>query len=266
MVPFGCGLEPDSETNSDSVPDAGAIEESDQWATCDNAVGGITLPSDRTEATPGFEDELRALLANDTQPEYRIATESGFQRAVLAYAIEKPPVDLAEIVTRAELDALGPMGEAVRGAFLESQASGETGFDLRFLRRGLHRYYYCSRRAPLTLDEFQKVYPDARPPNARLVNSSPKAGERQLWENVASGIYIAETLVNGAIRETEIILAKHRTDGALDFFVYDAEGDLMDGSTFATTTGGESIAAAPYACMACHVNRDAVQTLDLIHP
>ncbi len=269
ILAAGCGLEAtesDSHPVADLTQDAGHIEEQYRLADCDNAVGGIALPSDRTEATPGFDEELISLLENDTKGEYLIATESSFQRAVLAYAMEKPPAELAESVTRSQLDALGPIGDAVRGAFLESEASGEPGFDLRFLRRGLHRYYYCSRKAPLTLEDFWGMYPDARAPVSRLVDSSPKASERQLWENAEAGIYIAETLIGDTIRETEIILSKHRHDGALDFFVYNDEGRLMDGSTFATTAGGESIAAAPYACLACHVNRNAIQTIDLIHP
>ena len=62
--------------------------------------------------------------------------------------------------------------------------------------------------------------------------------------------------VDGVVRETELVWRGRRRDGALDFLVYDEAGRLRDGSTFVTSAGPEAPAAAPYACLACHRDRE----------
>ena len=65
----------------------------------------------------------------------------------------------------------------------------------------------------------------------------------------------AETLVEGEVRETEVLWSNRRSDGALDFLVYDENGDLQDGSYFKTSQGPETPEASPFSCMACHRDR-----------
>ena len=70
-------------------------------------------------------------------------------------------------------------------------------------------------------------------------------------------MYVAETLADGIVRETEIILSGRRRDGNLDFLVYNAEGKLSDRTRFPTIgAGSEVMAASPYVCTSCHINSD----------
>ena len=42
---------------------------------------------------------------------------------------------------------------------------------------------------------------------------------------------------------------------ALDFLAYDPTGHLVDRGEFATAGGPPVMAAAPYVCTSCHLNR-----------
>ena len=148
------------------------------------------------------------------------------------------------------------MAQAVLGAFAEATRKENEGLDLPFLRRGLHRFYQCDRSFPLTLDGFKAaIFDYSDVPYYDLEVSFPKLFERRMREAHLEGVYVAETLVEGVARETEILLSKARSDGALEFLVYDEAGRLVDRGAFATAAGGEISGASPYTCIACHFEK-----------
>lgn len=91
-------------------------------------------------------------------------------------------------------------------------------------RLGLYHYHYhyytCSRGFPLTLEGFKQVYGDYDPENGVVVDSIAKCGDRNLIPNEGAGVYVAEPIVDGPVRETEILLKGFRADGNLGFLVY----------------------------------------------
>jgi hypothetical protein len=100
---------------------------------------------------------------------------------------------------------------------------------------------------------------------AEIPISTPKQEPRRLREDHEQRMYVAETLVEGEVRETEIVAFTDRDDEALDFFVYDNDGALMDRSRFVTILGEPVVSATPFACMSCHVDFER-STYDLVDP
>jgi hypothetical protein len=150
-----------------------------------------------------------------------------------------------------------------------SFALGER-LDFLFLRRGLARFYNCARGYPATLDEFKAMWGDHGAREGFVVElSAAKCGPRRLFEDEEAQVYVAETLVDDEVRETEIMLANNREDGQLDFVVYQPDGRRTDRSTFPTVGGSEITAAAPYVCLTCHVDpqtNPAAWTYDVLLP
>jgi len=83
--------------------------------------------------------------------------------------------------------------------------------------------------------------------------SAPKNGPRRIHESATAGVYVAETLALGKVRETEVIFSKLRADGQLEFAANTDTGALTDRSTFATASASVT-SAAPYTCMTCHLD------------
>ncbi len=222
-------------------------------ATCDQAVGGpFALPAaTAVEAAPGYDDSLAGADLHSMPPELEIGS-GPFEREILAYALETRPDDLPATLSRDELLARGPMGHAVLYAFAVALADEVPGPDTATLRRGLQRFYACDRRAPLTLDGLFATVGDPRDQPATEIDSRAKLTTRRLRSDPAAGIWMAETLVNGQVRETEVILSGRRADDAFDFLAYDADGNLMDRSRFDAEDGGDISGAAPYVCLVCH--------------
>lgn len=220
-------------------------------AQCDVPVGGDVplLTETSVEAQLGY-DELLAALDVQTLPEtIDLAALSTIHRSVTAYMLEIDLDSLPDNMQRDEILAIEPMGRAVLLAFADG---GPLGADLVTLRRGLHRFYQCARAFPLRLEDFKSTVLDYTDLVPFEVQSMPKNDIRRIREDAAAHVYVAETLIGDAVRETEILLADHRDDGALDFLVYDADGDLVDRSEFVTAVGTDISGAAPYACIACH--------------
>jgi len=238
----------------DPTPTEQVLDSSVLRATCETPVGGpIPLTIDTAyEAYPGYEDELASLDLDALPDTLELASLGSIQNALIAYMLEIPPEELPETITREEVAANHPMGTAVLGAFAEAARLDQEGIDLPFLRRGLHRFYQCDRAFPLTLEGFKATILDYDTIESYDIFSIPKNDIRRLRQDGAAGVYIAETIVDDAIRETEILLADHRDDGALDFVVYGADGNLMDRSEFVTASEDNIGGAAPYACIACH--------------
>jgi hypothetical protein len=208
------------------------------------------LPDDASEAAAGYDDELAALDLTAVPAVIDTTPLRALKRALVAYMLEDPTL------TSIDRDAAlaHPLGRAVLGAY-----ALDPTFDLPFLRRGLFRYYACARGQPLALaDALLGVTLDGDP---EIVDpSAPKAGPRRLTHGVradGTDVFVAETLVDGAVRETEVLIHGHRGDGAIDFFAWDAQGRAVRSSLFATSTGNNVDGPAPFACMACHRDADS---------
>ena len=223
-------------------------------AGCDQSLGGsveMTAISSY-EAIPGYDAALAGLNLGALPSGIDLSTLNGLERALIAYMLETPPEDMGAILDRDITLEQGNMGQAVLGAFAMAASLGNPGLDLPFLRRGFHRYYQCARAFPLTLAGFQatvKHFIDA--PYFDL-ESTVKGGVRRIWDDAEAKIYVAQTLTDGIVRETEILVGGTRKDGMLDFLVYDADGLLMDRSAFQAASGDDVTGASPYTCMACH--------------
>ena len=178
----------------------------------------------------------------------------------MAYALEVPPDELGETIDRDEAAASGPLGQVVLGALLLGQGD-PTGIDFSFFRRGFQRYYTCSRSFPTSLDGFIDAILDYETLEEQVVDSAPKCGPRRLLPSPAAGVFVAESIIDGEVRETEILLSNRRSDGQLDFAVYNSDGSLDDRSLFPTLTPDlHVVASAPYTCMTCHVDTESSET------
>ncbi len=225
-------------------------------ARCEEPLGGLPWTNMVVESTPGFEADLASVDVSDLPEEVDISAMNGLFRGLIAYALDVAPEQLGGTLRTADLLAGGPLGRSV-AASLALGAGSPVGIDFPFLRRGLHRYYHCGRGFPRTLDGFREAVFDFRPVESDDVDSLAKCGTRRLTTNDAEGVYVAETIIDGEVRETEILLRGGRQDGNLDFLIYNAEGQLSDRSEFPTIgMGPHVLAASPYVCMTCHLNRE----------
>ncbi len=171
-----------------------------------------------------------------------------FDRSSIAYMLGLHPDDLGDSRPRDDLAARSHMGRAVLAA------AHETGtIDVLRLREGLRRYYNCVGGFPATLDEFRATIFDYTSTPGTLLQSEPKVGSRLLFESLEERIFVAETRVDGEVRETEVLLS-NRTDGAFDFVAYDHDGRITRISSFANALGETSTIESPLECMVCHID------------
>jgi hypothetical protein len=250
VAALGCA--PPQQSTGDGGPEVDRVV---PRASCDAPIGGPPQWSlTTTEGEAGFDEALAALDLAALPAQIDISFESDFLRSIVAYALEVDIDSLGSLDRDALLDS--EMGRAVLGAAATADRAGLDGVDIPFLRRGLHRYYACSRGLPLSLDDFLATvfdHRDVEPDRVEL--SQPKGGTRLLYGMPGGGVFVAETVDDdGAVRETEILVDGERADGSLDFLVYDINGDLADRSEFATQGDSNVIGASPYTCMTCHRN------------
>lgn len=230
------------------LPDAGTLPEPQPPVACGSMLPGPPLKADVTEALPGYAEELAAIDLAQVPDPFDYSAESKLTASVINYMLGR-----SEGRSIAHKDALqkGGIGRAVLGA----AGKGTVGrIDFAFLRRGLYYFYLCSRPLPGDLTELRRRYGDYRAwPVSELPCSRPKNSPRRLYESPELGVYVAETLANGQVRETEVLFTSLRTDGQIDFAAYNAEGSLSDRSTFATSSSSITT-AAPYTCISCHLD------------
>ena len=204
------------------------------------------------ELEPDYDAHLAALDLEALPAELSLTSLNKLERALVGYMLEIAPSALGDALSRDLVGDMGPMGQAVLGAFAKAASEGHEGLDLIFLRRGFHRYYQCVRAFPLTLEGFRTAIGDYAAASPYDIDSTVKGTTRRLWNLQDVGIYAAETVEEGVVRETEIVLEGAREDGMLDFLVYGPEGHLMDRSAFVAASGDDVTGASPYTCMACH--------------
>jgi hypothetical protein len=248
----GCGPgSPPSVDGDGNGDDQGSIA----VATCDRPIGALPLPASEPEASGTLDDALAALperIEAAGAPRWETAELAPFLREVVAWMLEVPLGTLGTL-DGAALAGGGPLEQAVALAFLNGDGRRP---DVATLRRGLHRSYACVRRLPLALPDALALAGGLDPATEVVVpTSTPKGHARRLHTSRDGALFAAETIIDGEVRETEIVWRGRRRDDALDFLVYDAAGQLRDGSTFVTSNGPETAAAAPYACLACHRDR-----------
>ncbi len=228
-----------------------------ELVTCENPLPGIDWgDSNIPEAFSDIDAELAATDISGLPDPIDISAMAGIYRGFIGYALGIAPTTLGDSLDHATALAAGPLGEVVL-ASIARDTSSEAGMDFTFFRRGFHRFYTCSRGYPLTLDGFFQTFVDYRDMEGEIVDSAAKCGDRNLILDSATQVYVAETLVDGAVRETEILLHGNRSDGQLDFLVYDEHGALTERSIFPNAAGDEIVAAAPYSCMTCHFDAEA---------
>lgn len=224
---------------------------------CELLLGGPALPATSTEAQPGFDEQLAALDLSQLPAQLDLSTATDLTRATIGYLLGKTYAELGTSLDRDAALAILPLGKVVVAAFASADPTGAKAPDFLFLRRGIHRYYHCARSYPLTLDGFRRTIWDYTRTSGQIITSVPKAGPRRIYAEPALGVYVAETLVDGSVRETEVQVAKRRADGAIDFLSYDHLGQQVRTDTFATGGGGMRVAPSPYTCMACHYDKNA---------
>lgn len=236
---------------NDVGADAGEIVEPRRFASCDVPIGGQpwsnpTLP----EARGGVEEALMRLDLDGAPESFDIRALSEDSRGHIAYALDIPPATLPDRLMRDDLRASGPLGDVVLAGLVRGMRT-RSGYDLTFHRRGLQRYYTCSKAYPLTLEGFWESVYDYRAAPTRTIFSQAKCADRRLRSLVLEDVYVAESFDGTDVRETEILLFGAE-DGQLDFLVYDRDGNLTDRSQFPDGEGGEGVFGAPWMCMVCH--------------
>ncbi|HIN85161.1 MAG TPA: hypothetical protein EYN06_01680 [Myxococcales bacterium] len=222
-------------------------------ASCENPVGGpFVLPATAVEEIAGYDQELKSAQLSTLPEDLSLADVGPMEKTLLAYMLERRLDELPESLGREYLLEAGPMGKAILFAFYVAEINQDFGLDTNTLRRGLQRFYACVRGMPLNLEGFKKAVfnPDSLP--SHDLHSFAKNTTRRLRGSEEAGVWMAETIVDGEVRETELILKDRRGDGALDFLAYDADGQLMDRSRFETSKGIDISGAAPYVCIICH--------------
>ena len=232
-----------------ALPDAAEPAPFEPPVACGAMLPGPPLKSDVTEAKPGYAEELAALDVSMVPDPLDYSADTKLAITVINYMLGRSQ---GTSIAHAEALKIGGMGRAVLAAAAKS-TGGKVDFTM--LRRGLHYFYPCSRPFPGSLTELRSRYGDYRTwPVAELDCSRPKNGPRRIYEDHKLGMYVAETVVNGTVRETEVLFTGLRKDAQLDFAAYTSEGALSDRSTFAASGGSEFTLAAPYTCISCHLD------------
>ena len=227
----------------------------EMMADCDEVLGGVPWGEPSvSDGNPDLESILAAIDFSTYPAQLEIGELAAIYRGGIAYALDIPPAELGDTLDRDAVLASGPLGWVVLASLDPDLA---TDFDYMRFRQGLFRYYTCSRAFPMTLNGFEAVF-GAIAVDYTDIASAAKCGTRRLRIDPEAGVYVAESLIEGEVRETEILIENNRRDGQLDFVVYGADGVLTDRSQFPTLGGGPHlVVSAPYVCMTCHLNSSA---------
>jgi hypothetical protein len=240
----------DTSGGDDSGSDTSSVERAD----CDIPLDGLDWgTSPVIDYDPEIAAKIDAVDFAAMDEEITIGGLAALYRGGIAFALEVGPGELGGTLNRDETLAKGHLGRVV----LASLGEDPSTMDYTLYRQGLQRYYTCSKGFPMTLEGFERVYGDI-PEEYTDIDSKAKCSTRRLRLSPETGVYVAESLWEGEVRETEILLTQNRTDGQIDFVVYGADGVLTDRSQFPTIGGGSHlVTSAPYTCMTCHMNPDA---------
>lgn len=230
----------------DADPDAGPdADDVARVAACAPlSPGSVSLTT--VEAEGGFDEELLSTNLHALPPTVDISGQSSFSLLMLRYMLESADVvDVNVEAAKASSLLAWSAVAALRDDGVDADAS--------FLRRGLFRFYACERGFPLTLAGFKETIHDFTTDGvADTVDSRVKGLPRRIYRNAEAGTFVAETIDNDVVRETEIILTDRRRDARIDFLEYDHDGVLVGASRFVGSNGTETTAAVPFGCITCH--------------
>jgi hypothetical protein len=248
-----------------------------QDATVDQGEGGATPTSPKDAGTPDAASPegtssrdggtlgcaLQDLTLSEQEPEREAPTLgdelelpsdfgklSDVQVGVAAYVLNLEASEFLELSPE-EVAARTPDGPAVaRALTLSATGEGESG--LRELRRVLHAQQACADY-PATLDELVERWGDFRAVDPlSLLESQVTRHERRIYNAAALGLYVAQALDRrGRVLETELIHSGARSDGALQYLVFDERGRRNDAAQL-FLSGEVSNVPAPFTCMVCH--------------
>lgn len=243
LIAQGCEAEPQSESAMpsfviDYLP-----------AGCGSSTIGPALKPHLTEADIHYRARVLSLDTSQLPREYDLTQLNELDMSLIKYMLDQSKTD--RILTQ-DVAALGLMGKSILLA-LGDDPMPEFA-DYRELRRGLYHYYNCSRAHPVWLEDFRLIYGDYRTwPSTIIENSHPKIHPRRIRNNAEVGVFVAETIRDGEVHETEILLQGYRNDNALEFLTYLPNGQLSNRGEF--RAGSHFVvAASPYACMSCHID------------
>ncbi len=234
---------------SDTAGPSDTASTEDGWeiVSCDEPVGGIPWTTIPPDARGGFEHELEALDLTALPAEIPVDHMSDKERGFVAYALEVAPTTLGESIDRDAAIESGIMGQVLLGSIV----MGDGNMDQSFFRRGMLRYYTCSRGFPVTLEGFKALY--GWPTESSEVDSTVKCKPRLVSRDFDLGIHVAVAVDTEYAWETEIILTKNREDGQIDFAVYGPDNRLTDRSTFPSPREEMDFTQpVPHQCMNCH--------------
>ena len=247
---FGSDISEGTDTtaaSSDTIKEAPKNPPNLRKAKCGSPDHVLELASHLTEADEAFVSRVAGLDVSALPKYYDMTQLMDLDRSLIGYMLDEAVPDL---LGKAELLERGLLGRSI----LLALGANDTPVmaDYKELRRGLYHYYNCSRGHPATLDGFISVYGDYTEwLYLDIADSFPKIYPRRLWINDDLGVYVAETLRDGQVSETEILLSGYRQDGALEFLAYLANGELTNRGEFRAGAGFVA-GAAPYTCMSCH--------------
>ena len=220
-------------------------------AGCGSSTIGPALAAHLTEADIDYRARVVGLDVSKLPHRYDLSQLGELDRSLIQYMLDRKDINV--LITE-EVASLGLIGKGILLALGTEPAPQFTNY--RELRRGLYHYYNCSRAHPARLDEFRLIYGDYRTwPSTMIEDSHPKIYPRRIRNNDALGVYVAETLRNGEVHETEILLRGYRNDNALEFLTYLPNGQLTNRGEFRSGRGFV-VGASPYACMSCHLDSE----------
>jgi hypothetical protein len=260
LILAACAPETNKDNSTDTV-DTGPQTSTVELANCDTPLPALDWgDSGPIEALDGIDEELAGMDFSALPDPIDVSQLLPLYLGFVAYALEIPPHEIGTTITHQQAEDAGDLGRVVLGSLLLGQDS-TLGIDFEFFRRGFYRYYTCSRSFPTTLEGFKEVYSDYDSASGTVVDSIAKCGDRNLILNASAGVYVAESITDGPVRETEILLQGRRNDEQLEFLVYDQNGMLSTRTQFPTINDGPHIVtSAPYACMSCHFNAESSET------
>jgi len=250
--------------------DTGASPEPEyEIADCDTPLEGIdwTSASPMLYETGDIEAELAAIDFAALPSAIDISGLDGWMKGTLAYGLDVPVDELGDSLDRDAVLAKGMMGQVVLASI---QADGAVDEDV--YRRGLFRYYSCSRGFPMTLDGFKAMF--GYPSSHVVIESQVKCIERYIARDNELGISYVTAANPEEFEETEIILRNNREDGQIDFLVYGEDGRLTNRSAFPGRDLVEHVVQpTPIVCIECHSSRtmdgfslDPVASPDVLDP
>ena len=220
-------------------------------APCLVSTADPSIPSNRSESDDTYLDRLANLQINNVPNMYNLSELDPLALFLMKYMLDEP--DLLELTVE-QLITYGVMGRVVLMALANTDLSNNV--DIRELRRGLYHFYNCSRKFPATLSVFKSIYGNFDQWESTMYEDSfPKIYPRRLRHDSENGIYIAETIRNGQVHETEILLSDNRKDANLDFLSYAPNGQISSTSEFRVESSFV-VGASPHTCLTCHMSHD----------